>query len=171
MSEASTGPLAHRAAGIDRVLGVALLISLAMLVAGLLLPAITIRSFWFARDYSLLDSVLAFLEAGDWFLFLITALFSILFPLGKIVTALALWYALDASRPVAHRALVWLGTLSKWSMLDVFIIALVILVADGRLLSSADIGIGAIVFSLAVLLSTWAVRRLARLAENPQQAG
>ena len=168
MPESLAGPLARRASGSDRALGVALLVSLAMLVAGLLLPAITIRSLWFARDYSLLDSVLAFLDDGDWFLFFVTALFSILFPLGKIVTGLALWYALDASTPAAHRVLVWLGTLSKWSMLDVFIIALVVLVADGRLLSSADIGVGAIVFSLAVLLSTWAVRRLGRLAKNQE---
>ena len=56
--------------------------------------------------------------------------------------------------------------LSKWSMLDVFIIALIVLVADGRLLSSADIQIGAIVFSGAVLVSTWATKRLSELAGN-----
>jgi paraquat-inducible protein A len=162
-----TGPLARHATGFDRALGPVLLVALALLVAGLLLPAITIRSFWFARDYSLLDSVLAFLDEDDWFLFVVTALFSILFPLGKIVTGLALWYALDASRPATRPVLEWLGALSKWSMLDVFIIALVVLVADGRLLTSADIGLGAIVFSCAVLLSTWAVRRLGRLAGRP----
>lgn len=159
-------PLAVRANGADRLLGVALLVSLGLLVAGLLLPAITIRSFWFARDYSLLDSVVAFLDAGDWFLFGIVALFSIVFPLGKILTGLALWYLLDAERPGVQRVLDGLGAVSKYSMSDVFIIAIVVLVADGRLLSSADIGIGTIVFSLAVLLSTWAIWRLARLART-----
>ena len=57
-----------------------------------------------------------------------------------------------------------LAVASKWSMLDVFIIALVILVADGRLLTGADIRIGVIVFSASVLISTWAVRRLSLLA-------
>ncbi|NBP72227.1 MAG: hypothetical protein EBU57_03380 [Alphaproteobacteria bacterium] len=51
-------------------------------------------------------------------------------------------------------------------MLDVFIIALIVLVADGRLLSSADIQIGAVAFSAAVLVSTWATRRLSLLAGN-----
>ena len=51
-------------------------------------------------------------------------------------------------------------------MLDVFIIALVVLVADGRLLTGADIRVGAIVFSASVLVSTWAVRRLSLLANK-----
>jgi len=34
------------------------------------------------------------------------------------------------------------------------------------LLTSADIQIGAIVFSIAVLVSTWATRRLSALAGN-----
>ncbi len=166
MSIAQPGPLSRRARGADRALGPALIVSLALLAAGLLLPAITIRTFGFARDYSLLDSVLAFLDDGDWFLFAVTFVFSILFPLFKIVTGLALWYVLDASGTATRPVLDWLGALSKWSMLDVFIIALVVLVADGRLLTSADIEVGAIVFSVAVLISTWAVRRLGRLAGN-----
>lgn len=165
MKVSQPGPLVRLARGADRALGPMLVVSLALLVAGLLLPAITIRSWGWSRDYSLLDSVWAFLRAGDWFLFVVTAVFSIVFPLLKIVTGLALWYALDASRATTRPVLDWLGALSKWSMLDVFIIALVVLVADGRLLTSADIGLGAIVFSVAVLLSTWAVRRLGKLAE------
>lgn len=160
-----SGPLSRRATGVDRYLGVALVISLLALVAGLLLPAITIRSLGFARDYSLLDSVVAFLDDDDWFLFVVTALFSIVFPLFKILVGLVLWFAFDASGTATRPLLGWLSALSKWSMLDVFIIALVVLVADGRLLTSADVGIGAIVFSVAVLLSTWAVRRLAQLAD------
>ena len=161
---AVSGPLRRRARGIDRALGPVLGASLAALVAGLLLPAITIRSLGFARDYSLLDSVFAFLDDSDWFLFVVTFVFSVLFPLTKIVAGLVLWYLLDGAQPAARRLLDALAGLSKWSMLDVFIIALVVLVADGRLLTSADVGIGAIVFSLAVLSSTWAVRRLAKLA-------
>lgn len=160
------GPLARRATGFDRLLGPLLLVSLALLVAGLLLPAITIRSLFFARDYSLVDSVFAFFDDGDWFLFVVIALFSVLFPVIKIATGLALWYVFDAAQPVARHALDALSAVSKWSMLDVFIIALVVLVADGRLLSSADIGIGAIVFSFAILLSTWVIWRLARLAAS-----
>lgn len=160
------GPLSRRAKGIDRVLGLILLAALVALIAGLALPAITVRSLFISQEFSLFESVLAFLDQGDWFLFVVTFLFSIAFPIVKIVTGLALWFFLDATGAYARPVLGWLSALSKWSMLDVFIIALIVLVADGRLLSSADIQIGAIVFSIAVLVSTWATRRLSMLAGN-----
>ncbi|MGB0572212.1 MAG: paraquat-inducible protein A [Alphaproteobacteria bacterium] len=160
------GPLSRRAQGFDRILGLVLVATLAALIAGLLLPAITVRSLFISQDFSLVESVLAFLDEGDWFLFAITFLFSIVFPVVKIITGIALWFYLDATSSYARPVLGWLATFSKWSMLDVFIIALIVLVADGRLLTSADIQIGAIVFSAAVLVSTWATRRLSMLAGN-----
>ena len=160
------GPLSRSAQGFDRILGFILVVTLGALVAGLLLPAITIRSLFISQDFSLVESVLSFLDQGDWFLFMITFLFSVVFPVVKLITGIALWFFLDATSSYARPVLGWLATFSKWSMLDVFIIALVVLVADGRLLSSADIQIGAIVFSVAVLVSTWVTRRLSALAGN-----
>lgn len=166
MRATQPGPLSRRAHGFDRGLGLILLASLVALVAGLLLPAITVRSLFISQDFSLVESVLAFLDQGDWFLFIVTFLFSVVFPVVKIVTGLALWFFLDSTSGYARPVLGWLATFSKWSMLDVFIIALIVLVADGRLLTSADIQVGAIVFSVAVLVSTWATRRLSGLAGN-----
>ena len=166
MKSSMPGPLSRRANGLDRSLGIVLVASFAALIAGLLLPAITVRSLFVARDFSLLESVFSFLQSGDWFLFVVTFLFSVVFPVFKVLTGLALWFFIDATGAFARPVLGWLAALSKWSMLDVFIIALVVLVADGRLLSSADIQIGAIVFSVAVLVSTWATRRLSVLAGN-----
>lgn len=159
------GALRARAKGFDRWLGLVLVAALALLAFGLFLPAIEISSFFFlSREFSLFEGVFSFLEAGDYFLFAVTFAFSILFPAFKIVTGLVLWHAADVTGPSAHALLNGLAAASKWSMLDVFIIALVVLVADGRLLSGADIRIGVIVFSASVLVSTWAVRRLSLLA-------
>ena len=160
------GPLSRRAQGFDRILGFVLVATLGALIAGLLLPAITVRSLFISQEFSLVESVLSFLGQGDWFLFILTFLFSVVFPVVKLVTGIALWFFLDATSSYARPVLGWLATFSKWSMLDVFIIALIVLVADGRLLTSADIQIGAIVFSVAVLISTWATRRLSALAGN-----
>ena len=46
-----------------------------------------------------------------------------------------------------------LAGLSKWSMLDVFVIARVVLVVDGQLLSSADGHVGVIAFAASVVAS------------------
>jgi paraquat-inducible protein A len=159
------GALRERADGFDRWLGVVLALALVLLALGLFLPAIKISSFIFlSRELSLAQSVFSFLESGDYFIFAVTFVFSIAFPAFKIVTGLLLWYAADISGTSATSLLNGLAVLSKWSMLDVFMIALVVLVIDGRLLSGANIQAGAIVFSASVLLSTWAVRRLSLLA-------
>ncbi|MFT5180214.1 MAG: paraquat-inducible protein A [Alphaproteobacteria bacterium] len=159
------GALRERADGFDRWLGVVLVLALVLLVLGLFLPAIKISSFLFiGRELSLVEGVFTFLDEGNYFLFAVTFVFSILFPTFKIVTGLVLWHAADLSGTPATTLLNGLSVASKWSMLDVFIIALMILVIDGRLFTGADIGIGAIVFSVSVLTSTWAVRRLSLLA-------
>jgi len=161
------GALRDRARGFDRWLGFVLAAALVLLARGLFLPAIEISSFFFlSREFSLFDGVFSFLEQGDYFLFAVTFGFSILCPTVKTITGLVLWYAADISGSSARSLLNGLAVASKWSMLDVFIIALVVLVADGRLLSGADIRIGVIVFSASVLVSTWAVRRLSLLAHK-----
>ena len=45
-------------------------------------------------------------------------------------------------------------------MLDVFVVALTVLVLDGRLLTSASAGPGIFCFAGSVLLSTWALQRI-----------
>ena len=161
------GALRDRARGLDRWLGLVLVGALVLLGFGLFLPAIELSSFFFlSRDFSLFEGVFSFLEAGDYFLFAVTLVFTILFPTFKILTGLVLWHAADVSGSSARSLLNGLSAASKWSMLDVFIIALVVLVADGRLLSGADVRVGAIVFSVSVLASTWAVRRLSLLANK-----
>lgn len=163
------GALRERARGVDRWLGLVLAISLVLLAIGLFLPAIKISSLFFlSREFSLVESVFSFLEAGDYFLFAVTFIFSIVFPTFKIGTGLVLWYAADVSGPMPRSLLNWLTAASKWSMLDVFIIALVVLAIDGRVFSGADVQAGAIIFSASVLISTWAVRRLSLLANEEQ---
>ena len=159
------GALRTRANGIDRWLGLALIAALVLLGLGLFLPAIKISSFLFlSREFSLAQSVFSFLESGDFFLFLVTFVFTILFPSFKIITGLVLWHAADITGSPTKSLLNGLAAASKWSMLDVFMIALVVLVIDGRVLTGADIQAGAIIFSASVLISTWAVRRLSVLA-------
>jgi paraquat-inducible protein A len=152
--------LAARSAGADRLVGVWLVLAAGLLGAGLFLPAVTVRRFFLAKQYSLAGGVFAFLEGGDWFLFAVTFAFTILFPVAKVAVCLALWFVVRGASPQAARLAQLLAALSKWSMLDVFIIALVVLVVDGRLLSSADVHAGVIAFTGAVLLSTYAVRRI-----------
>ena len=141
-------------------LGALLALSGALLAAGLFLPAITLGPVFFAERMSLAGAVFGFAAAGQWFLFLITFAFTIAFPLAKVAVCLALW-ATAPRRPgaAAVRLAGWLAALSRWSMVDVFIVALVVLAVDGRVFGAADVHAGVIVFAAGVLLSTWTARR------------
>jgi paraquat-inducible protein A len=159
------GTLAAGATGSDRLVGLWLVLAAGLLAAGLFLPAVTVRKmFVLSREYSLAEAVFAFAGAGDWFLFAVTFAFTIAFPVAKTLTCLALWFAVPRAGGRAARLAEALAAMSKWSMLDVFMIALVVLVVDGQLLSSADVHVGVIAFSAAVLLSTYGARRIAALA-------
>ena len=165
------GTLAAHATGHDRLVGLWLVLAAALLGAGLFLPAVTVRKmFVLAREYSLAEAVFAFATAGDWFLFLITFAFTIAFPVAKLVVCLALWFAVPHAGARGGRLAGALAGLSKWSMLDVFMIALVVLVVDGQLLSSADVHVGVIAFAAAVVASTYGARRIAVLLARPEGA-
>lgn len=156
----TTPTLAALSRGADRLVGAWLVLAGVLLCGGLFLPAVSVQRFFLTREYSLAEGVFGFLASGDWFLFLVTFVFSILFPVGKIGVCLALWFFVRRDHPLTARLSGWLTALSKWSMLDVFVIALVVLLLNGRLLSSADVHSGVIAFTAAVLLSTYAARRI-----------
>ncbi len=145
-------------------LGAGLILSAVLLAGGLFLPALTLSRFFFSEQHSLAGAVFAFAAAGNWFLFTVTFLLTILFPLGKVGACAALWLLAPRGGATARRLAAWLAALSRWSMADVFIIALVVLAVDGSLFTTADLHIGVLLFTAGVLLSTWAARRVQALA-------
>lgn len=147
--------------GRDRIAGALLLVALPLLVAGLLMPAISITHFMvFTDTYSILGTVYSLWNGGKYVLFALVAFFSLLFPSAKILIALWAWYDGDDAR--TRRLCVLFAAVSKWSMLDVFIVALTVLAIEGSLFTAADIHLGVVFFAVAVIASTIALQRVAR---------
>lgn len=165
-TEHATGFKARSHRRIDRLIGVALIAALALLVAGLILPALEIGGFWFGERYSIAQAILMLAQNGAYVMFAVLALFSVIFPTAKILICLYIWYAVAPASDRAARLLRLLAAVSKWSMLDVFIVALTVLVIDGKVLTSADIHIGILLFAGGVLLSNLAAWRLAHMAPS-----
>jgi paraquat-inducible protein A len=165
------GSLAAMAQGRDRLIGPMLILSLILLVAGLILPALSVGSFLFRKDYSILQAVWAFWQGGSYFLFVIVGLFSVVLPGLKTLLCAYVWYGVARDNARAAKLVARLAALSKWSMLDVFIIALTVLAMEGSLFSSADVHVGIAAFAAAVLLSTIGIKRMAALmGENRARA-
>ena len=148
----------------DRLAGGLLLVALPLLVAGLAMPAISITSlFVFTDTYSIVGAVFEFWTRGNYLLFAFVFFFSLLFPSAKILVALWAWSIIedDEYGEKLRRICRLLAAISKWSMLDVFIVALTVLAVESSLLGAADVHLGIILFAISVILSTIAIQRLA----------
>ncbi len=146
----------------DPLAGVLLLLALPMLVGGLLMPAISVtKLMMFADTYSIFGAVFTFWTAGNFGLFALVFFFSVVFPAAKILIALWAWFFAGENHDLTRRILKIFAAVSRWSMLDVFIVAVTVLVIEGSLLTSADIHLGIVLFALSVIMSTIALHRVA----------
>lgn len=146
----------------DWFTGLLLIAAAPLLAAGLFMPAISVRSLvLFEREFSLLDGVAEFFESGDYFLFALVGLFTVLLPVLKIATALLAW-TLGVNHGWAPAVVRFFDRISRWSMLDVLVVAITVLMLEGSLITQADVGVGIICFAVAVVLSAVATHRIAR---------
>jgi len=108
------------------------------------------RFFFFEKQASLIDIVAQLWADQSWPLALVVGFFSIFFP------ALKLTYLLTASLfPNVFgsiRGLSFLSTLSKWSMMDVLVVALVIVATKTSGLAKATAQPGLWYFTVCVML-------------------
>ena len=151
----------------DRLLGLLLLISAVLLVAGWFLPVMTVRTLLvFYNEVSIIEGAFSMLENGDYLLVAIVVIFTIIFPVGKLALAYLVWQRLDRPDHNLSKALHWVELFSKWSMLDVFVVALVVVIAKISLVSDVAIHLGLYIFCSAVMLSMIAVWRINHLAHR-----
>ncbi len=118
---------------------------------GITLPLIEVeRLFLFTDRPSLIEIVRGLWSGGDRLLVAAIALFSITLPALKLVSVQYLYL----SRPgEADRIPALLGTVSKWSMLDVLLVALVIFAAKSSGLATAFTLPGLWFFAASVALT------------------
>ena len=137
-----------------------LLCAVGLLLYGLQAPILTLEKFYlFSNTVSLLSALQTLAQEAEWGLFALIGSFSVVFPLLKILMLILVWN-LDPAFGARHRRhLRWLATYGKWSMLDVFVVAL--LVVSVKLGSLAEVRVEAGIYAFAssvvltMLLSAW----------------
>lgn len=141
------------------------------LLAGLLLPVMAIETLVFWEDsYSILVGTLALLTEGHLALGCALLLFSVLFPIAKLVALGLLWFR-SLPDAVRERALWWTSVLGKWSMLDVFVVAVTLVLTTATSLATARPRAGLYAFGAAVLLSMLLSLELEHVHERARQRG
>jgi paraquat-inducible protein A len=163
--------LAAAARGADRWLGLYFMAVSGLLVAGWTLPIMTVHKLvFFAEEVSILKGARQLWDNGNFFLCVVVLAFSVAFPALKMLVALTLWYGADARGPDLAGLLGWLEAIGRWSMLDVFVVALTIVAIQISIVSDVTTHAGLYVFTAAVVLSMAGVRRLVVLARRAAAA-
>ena len=154
-----------------------LMVNALLVIAGVLLfyglnaPILTLEKFYlFSNTVSLLSALQQLAQEAEWGLFVLIGVFSVLFPILKLLMLLLVWN-FDPSQGDRHRAhLHWLSVYGKWSMLDVFVVALLVVSVKLGAMAEARVEIGIYAFAasviLTMLLSAW-IGRHAQTAVQP----
>jgi paraquat-inducible protein A len=143
-----------------------------LLVAGWTLPIMTVHKLvFFAEEVSIFAGARQLWDSGNYFLCVVVLAFSVAFPALKMLIALTLWYGADTRGSdlaglLGWLLLGWLEAFGRWSMLDVFVVALTIVAIQISIVSDVTTHAGLYVFTAAVVLSMAGVRRLVVLARR-----
>jgi paraquat-inducible protein A len=151
----------------------AIIASGALLALGLALPILSVEKLVFWKDeYSVITGIVALFREGHYILGLVVLTFSVVFPTVKVVVLAMTWF-IPASVEKRHRVLGWLRILGPWSMMDVFAVALIVVIAKAGPLAKAQARAGIYLFAAAVvaaMLSTLLVEHLAKRAASDNES-
>ncbi|MGH1537218.1 MAG: paraquat-inducible protein A [Gammaproteobacteria bacterium] len=132
-----------------------LLIAIAamLLTLGLVAPIITFKKFFFIQNtFSILTACWNLVHQGQIFLFLIIATFSVVMPIFKLSM---LTYLVLSSANIGHKAKKILNLMhrfGRWSMLDVFIVAILVVVVKLGAIGDVEKHIGLYAYAGAAIL-------------------
>ena len=152
------------------VVPAAILFSSALLLIGLSLPLLHAQQLLFWKSsYSVWQGVVVLWQQNECILAVIVFFFSMVFPVVKLLSLAIIWFI---RLPEEQRAklLYWLETLGKWSMLDVFMVAILIVLVKLGPLAHVEPRSGVYFFAAAIfasMLTTKYVDHLARRTASP----
>ena len=109
--------------------------------------------YFFNDDFSLIDGVFHLAYQGEYILFLLLFTFSLLMPSLKMLLLLYSINAASVFSYVQQQRLDKLAKIGKWSMLDVYVIAILAVTVKLGMVASVTIHYGLIAFALSVSMS------------------
>jgi len=145
-----------------------LVLSMSLFWGGIFRPFTSVTKLWlFENQVSVWQGLIILFNAGEIFLFLILFVFTVTFPFIKLTAMLVLWLWPKLDRDQIQYLFHFVAHLGKWSMLDVFVVAILVLTVKSGGLASIHVQDGFFMFFISVMLtqiaSFWTGRIIARL--------
>jgi paraquat-inducible protein A len=135
-----------------------------LFAAGIFFPFFHVTKFWLFDDaVSVVGGIFTLFREGEYFLFAVLTLFTLVFPCVKLGLLAIIWAERehDLTRVrLLHR---WVEHLGKWSMLDVFVVAILIVAMKSAAVAEIHIGLGLYLFTFSVIATQFASALVARL--------
>lgn len=126
------------------------------------LPIMHTKTLFDDREDTIISGVLALWAKGSWDLALIVFVASIVVPLAKIAVLIVLllsvqfgWVTGRRRRTRLFRLVEWVG---QWSMLDIFVVVLMVALVQFSTLARIDPGPGAAAFGAVVVMTIFAAQ-------------
>ena len=156
-------PVAHpkRARQLRYLISIAAL----LLAVGLVAPIATLTKFILIENtFSVLSGVVALFREGQFFLFLLITGFSVVLPILKLGVLYRLVSRSDAMREKTRRLLHWMHLYGKWSMLDVFVVAVLVVSVKLGAIANVEMRYGLYAFAASVLLTMFITANIVSLS-------
>lgn len=164
MAKSKFGIAGHYPVESKLLLGL-LFITLICLAVGLVSPILTLEKFFIIENtFSILSGLEQLLQEGRFFLFVIIALFSVVLPIVKLGVLFRLLSSQANNTKSLQRYLHLMHQYGKWSMLDVFVVALLVVAVKLGAVASVETHYGLYAFGCAVLLTMAITARVIYLA-------
>lgn len=144
-----------------------LIVALITLVIGISAPLMTLEKlYFFENKVSLLGAVDQLYEKKEWILFIIIGLFSLCLPFVKIFSLMAILHIPHQGNSFLDKLLRWIEHWGKWSMLDVFVVALLLVSVKLGALAKVTVHYGLYTFASAVIITMITSFWIDRLAKK-----
>lgn len=144
-----------------------LLAAVAMYLPANILPIMTVTSLGSTQSDTIMSGVVYFLKHGDWPLALVIFTASVLVPLLKMIALTYLLLSVQRRSPLRRNQRTRLYRVTelvgRWSMVDVFVVALMAALVQVGNLATIEPAAGAVAFASVVILTM-----LAAMAFDPR---
>lgn len=138
--------------------------ALVLYALGIFFPFFTVTKFWVFRDaVSVVGGLITLFRSQEYFLFAILTLFTVLFPIVKLSLLWVIWLQRERNPARVRRLHHRVEGLGKWSMLDVFVVAILVVTMKSAAIGQIRISLGLYLFTFSVLFTQFATMWIQRL--------
>jgi len=136
----------------------ALLITAAIIyVPANVLPIMTVSSLGQGEPSTIMSGVIELVQHGMIPIATVVFIASILVPTFKLVGIALLLFSVQRRQPLSARQRIWMYRfiefIGRWSMLDIFVIAILVAVVNFGRIASVEANLGAVAFASVVILT------------------